>query len=136
MHRYKIEPSSGSASSPAAATPVSPAASSAPAVPSKPSFFARVMKVLNPMGFGAYHTSLSVGGFNYTFAANAGIVRSRAFKPADDENLPPDCVFMEAIVLGAVQLDNMNSINAVLNRLRVKFSPTGYHLVGRNCNHL
>lgn len=92
------------------------------------SFFSRM---LPSMGMGAYHTSLEVMGDRYTFAANAGIVKTRS----RSEAVPPGATYKEAIQLGACSLRNRGELNEVVTKLSEFFSKTAYHLVHRNCNH-
>jgi PPPDE putative peptidase domain len=88
------------------------------------SFFSRV---LPSMGYGAYHTSLEVMDDRYTFAANAGIVKTRS----RNEAVPPGATYKEAIPLGACSVRNRGELQQIVTRLRETFSPTGYHLVHR-----
>lgn len=94
------------------------------------SFFARM---LPNIGMGAYHTSLQVDKYRYTFAANAGIVRTLS----EREGVPPGATYQEAIPLGASCIGNSRGqLNDIVKKLGDKFfTKTGYHLVYRNCNH-
>jgi hypothetical protein len=94
------------------------------------SFFTRI---LTPMGFGAYHTSVDVHGYCYTFGAGGGIQKSKISNKAI--HVPRNGVFKESITLGPCALAR-GEINEVVNRLRRKFfTETSYHLLNRNCNH-
>lgn len=92
------------------------------------SFFS---KLLPSMGMGAYHTSLEVMGDRYTFAANAGIVKSRS----RNEAVPGGALFKESILLGACSVRNRGELQEIVKKLDEFFSKTAYHLVHRNCNH-
>ena len=89
-------------------------------------------RLLPSMGMGAYHTSLEVDGYRYTFAANAGIVKTLS----RNEGVPPGAQFQESIPLGASSMSNRGELNQVIKVLGDEFfTPTAYHLVHRNCNH-
>ena len=92
------------------------------------SFFSRL---LPSMGYGAYHTSLEVMDDRYTFAANAGIVKTRS----RNEAVPPGATYKEAIALGACSVRNRGELQEIVTKLSPFFSSTAYHLVHRNCNH-
>jgi hypothetical protein len=98
-------------------------------VPAAASWF---QKLLTPMGFGAYHTSIDVHGYTYTFGAGGGIQKTQVFNKYI--HVPPNGVFKESIVLGSCRM-RRGEINECLNRLRTTFSGTSYHLLNRNCNH-
>jgi hypothetical protein len=73
------------------------------------SFFSRM---LGSLGHGAYHTSLEVDGYRYTFAANVGIVKTAS----RNEGVPPGATYKEAIPLGSCsctrgEVRPMNSCN-------------------------
>lgn len=89
-----------------------------------------VSRFLPAIGFGAYHTSLEVDGYRYSFAANAGITKTLS----RNEGVPPGAAFEESIFLGGFQF-NRGEINGILKKLEKFFGPTSYHLVHRNCNH-
>eukprot|EP00544_Gedaniella_sp_CCMP2646_P011794 CAMPEP_0202484384 /NCGR_PEP_ID=MMETSP1361-20130828/3466_1 /ASSEMBLY_ACC=CAM_ASM_000849 /TAXON_ID=210615 /ORGANISM="Staurosira complex sp., Strain CCMP2646" /LENGTH=218 /DNA_ID=CAMNT_0049113005 /DNA_START=95 /DNA_END=751 /DNA_ORIENTATION=+ len=91
------------------------------------SFFSRM---LGSLGHGAYHTSLEVDGYRYTFAANAGIVKTAS----RNEGVPPGATYKEAIPLGSCSCTR-GEINAILKNLGENFHGRSYHLVHRNCNH-
>lgn len=91
------------------------------------SFFSRI---LGSVGHGAYHTSLEVDGYRYTFAANAGIVKTSL----RNEGVPPGATYKEAIPLGSCSC-NRGAVNAILKNLGEYFHGRSYHLVHRNCNH-
>lgn len=90
--------------------------------------------VMTPMGFGAYHTSIDVNTYSYTFSARSGIVKSSLSKK--DSQLPPNCFFKETILLGHCTYFEKEDIPGVVNRLRQFFTENStYHIVNRNCNH-
>ena len=96
------------------------------------SFFSRILK---PLGFGTYHTSLEINGYCYTFSAIVGIQKSSAANKAS--HVPPNGTYKESITVGRLS-DSMdqNKINQCINHLRnVYFTKTSYHLACRNCNH-
>lgn len=94
------------------------------------SFFSRIF---TPLGFGAYHTSVDVHGYCYTFGAGGGVQKSQISNKAT--HVPRNGVFKESITLGSCALAR-GEINEVVNRLRVKFfTGSSYHLLNRNCNH-
>lgn len=97
------------------------------------SFFSRF---LSPIGFGAYHTSIDVRGFRYTFGASVGITRTSASDPSDCcRFLPPNGAFKQSITLGQTRFDR-GEINAVVQRMREhQFKEGHYHMANRNCNH-
>ncbi|CAB9502862.1 Desumoylating isopeptidase 2 [Seminavis robusta] len=92
------------------------------------SFFSQM---LPSMGYGAYHTSLEVMDDRYTFAANAGIVKTRS----SNEAVPPGALYKEAIPLGACCVRSRGELHEIVTKLRAVFAPNAYHLVHRNCNH-
>jgi len=87
-------------------------------------------RLLPSIGMGAYHTSLQLDGYEYTFAANRGIVKS----PSRHEGVPRGATFKESIALGS-NSKSRGEINAIVKKLEQFFTPTAYHLVHRNCNH-
>eukprot|EP00536_Pseudo-nitzschia_multiseries_P017725 jgi/Psemu1/314906/fgenesh1_kg.1764_\ len=101
------------------------------------SFFSRI---LPSAGFGAYHTSIDIGDSTYSYAVG-GITKISAANK--HRNLPPEANFKESIKLGIVfssttdsPSDTARSIQKCLEYLRANFfTPTGYHLAYRNCNH-
>jgi len=102
--------------------------SSQPASTGRSSTF--LARLLPAVGLGAYHTELVLDGHHYTFAANAGIVKTAAVRlPVASASL------QESIPLGACGLPR-GEINAVVKKLgELYFKPNAYHLVHRNCNH-
>lgn len=92
------------------------------------SFFSRM---LPQIGMGAYHTSLEVMDDRYTFAANAGIVKTRSNR----EGIPPGASYKEVIPLGACSVKNRGEVQEIIQKLSSNFGPNSYHLVHRNCNH-
>ena len=89
-------------------------------------------RLLPSMGMGAYHTSLEVDGYRYTFAANAGIIKTSS----RNEGVPTGANFQESIPLGANSLKNRGELTQVVKILGDEyFTSTAYHLVHRNCNH-
>lgn len=94
---------------------------------SSASFFSRL---LPQVGLGAYHTSLEVEGYRYTFAANFGIVKTISH----NEGVPPGAIYKEAIELGSCTV-NRGELNCIVKELGKIFHRTSYHLVHRNCNH-
>jgi hypothetical protein len=105
LHVYELQPSSSSGSG---------------------LFFSRM---LGSIGHGAYHTSLEVDGYRYTFAANAGIVKTAS----RNEGVPPGAMYKEAIPLGGCNC-NKGEVNSILKKLGEYFHGRSYHLVHRNCN--
>jgi len=106
------------------------------------SFFSRI---LPRAGLGAYHTSLDVNGYCYTFGVG-GIGKSTITNKST--HVPPNGTFQESITLGSLSDDIVSSggsggngtissrINECIKRLREStFTPTSYHLLNRNCNH-
>jgi hypothetical protein len=93
-----------------------------------PSF---LLRMLPSMGMGAYHTSLEVDGFHYTFAANAAIIRTSS----RNAGVPSGASFKETIDLGMCNLRNRGEIATVIKKMEAFFKPNAYHLVHRNCNH-
>jgi hypothetical protein len=89
-----------------------------------------VSRFLPSLGMGAFHTSLEVDGYRYTFASNAGIVKTEA----RNEGVPSGAVFKQSIPLGVCAC-NRAQLNAVIKQLGQVFHGTSYHLVHRNCNH-
>jgi hypothetical protein len=87
-------------------------------------------RVLPAVGFGAHHTAVEVDGYRYTFAANAGIVKTVSRL----QGVPSNAVFKESVALGSTALSR-GEISAVAKRLGETFGPNSYHLVHRNCNH-
>ena len=99
------------------------------------SFFSRLLK---PIGFGTYHTSLSVNGYCYTFSPVVGIQKSSITNRAPHLHVPPNGRFQESIKIGTLSdsMMDQNKINECINRLRRSyFTDKSYHLACRNCNH-
>ena len=88
-------------------------------------------RMLPAVGLGAYHTSVEVAGYRYTFAANAGIIKTRS----QNEGVPPGANFKTSVNLGACGCQNRGEINAIIKKLGDLFHGRSYHLVHRNCNH-
>lgn len=103
-------------------------ATDGPEIGRSASFFSRI---LPSIGLGAYHTSLELDGYNYTFGAGAGIIKTSTRL----QGVPPNATFKEAIPLGSCRPKNRGEIAAVVKALEERFSSTAYHLVHRNCNH-
>ena len=97
-----------------------------------PSAASWLQKLLTPMGFGAYHTSIDVHGYTYTYGAGGGIQKTQVVNKYI--HVPPNGVFKQSIVLGSCCMSR-GEINECLNRLRTTFTGTSYHLLNRNCNH-
>lgn len=88
-------------------------------------------RLLPQVGMGAYHTSIEIFSDRYTFAANAGIIRTRNTR----EGVPQGATYQEDIPLGACSC-NRGQLQQIIKRLSDKyFTSTSYHLVHRNCNH-
>jgi len=87
-------------------------------------------RFLPGLGMGAYHTSLEIDGYRYTFAANAGIIKTLS----RNEGLPEGANFQESVTLGTTDC-SAEQLKDVLDRMATKFHNTAYHLVHRNCNH-
>ncbi len=96
------------------------------------SLFSRILK---PLGFGAYHTSLEINGYCYTFSAMVGIQKSSSVNKSS--HVPTNGEFKESIKLGTLSdYMDQNKINECINRLRrTYFTNKNYHIAGRNCNH-
>lgn len=95
------------------------------------SWFTRTF--LPAIGFGAYHTSIQVHGYRYTFTGNYGIVK--CFSHVELTGLPPNAVYQESIALGRTSLERGDVTELVKKLSETYFKPTSYHLVHRNCNH-
>ncbi len=95
------------------------------------SFFSRLLK---PLGFGTYHTSLEVNGYCYTFSV-AGIQKSSVVNKAS--HVPRNGSFKESVKLASLSESmDQNKINECINNLRQSsFKGPSYHLACRNCNH-
>jgi PPPDE putative peptidase domain len=97
-------------------------------------FFSRMLPSL---GMGAYHTSIELDGYHYTFAAGAGIIKTSARH--NNQSVPLNAAFREAIALGSCRIPSSKSgggVAAIIKILGEKFfTATSYHLVHRNCNH-
>jgi PPPDE putative peptidase domain len=95
------------------------------------SWFTRTF--LPAIGLGAYHTSLQIHGYRYTFTGNYGIVK--CFSHVELTGLPPNAIFQESIFLGRTTYER-GEVNEIVKKFSDKyFKPTSYHLVHRNCNH-
>jgi len=114
LHVYRLEPSSANGDG----------ASS--------NFF--LQRMLPAIGMGAYHTSLEIDGYHYTFAAQRGICRISS--SAHDASVPPQgATFQETIALGS-NITSRSEILGIVKKLEQSFfTSTAYHLVHRNCNH-
>ena len=101
------------------------------------SFFSRIMP---SAGFGAYHTSIDICNTTYAYAVG-GITKTPVANK--HRNQPLQATFIESIDLGYVASSTTDSssdvarnIQKCLDYLRTHFfTPTGYHLAYRNCNH-
>ena len=89
-------------------------------------------------GLGAYHTSIDVNGYCYTYGMGGIAKTSIANKHA---HLPPNVTFQQSINLGSTRLGSSHggrnsAINQCIQTLRREyFTESGYHVVHRNCNH-
>ncbi len=96
--------------------------------------------LLEPLGFGMYHTSIDVRGFRYQFGSVAGISRTNSPLGGGDSAesrrfVPENGQYRESIILGQTWCDQ-KEINSIIQKLREdKFICTNYHLAHRNCNH-
>mmetsp|Transcript_5114 Transcript_5114/g.10107 ORF Transcript_5114/g.10107 Transcript_5114/m.10107 type:complete len:234 (-) Transcript_5114:389-1090(-) len=96
------------------------------------SSFSWMTRLLPSLGMGAYHTSVEVDGFRYTFVAQQGIVKTSSRK----EGVPPGACYIEAIDLGASACTSRGQVTEIVQKLRTTtFHANAYHLVHRNCNH-
>ena len=103
--------------------------------------FSRIfVGLLEPLGFGMYHTSIDVRGFRYQFGSVAGISRTNSPLGGGDSAesrrfVPENGQYRESIILGQTWCDQ-KQINSIIQKLREdKFICTNYHLAHRNCNH-
>lgn len=99
------------------------------------SFFSRILK---PIGFGTYHTSLTVNGYCYTFSPTVGIQKLSIVNRPPHLHVPSNGRFQESIKLGTLSdsMMDQNKINECINRLRRSyFTDKSYHVACRNCNH-
>ena len=96
--------------------------------------------LLEPLGFGMYHTSIDVRGFRYQFGSLAGISRTNSPLGGGDSAesrrfVPASGTYRESIIIGQTWADQ-KEINSIIQKLRDgKFSGNNYHLAHRNCNH-
>jgi PPPDE putative peptidase domain len=88
---------------------------------------------LPSIGLGAYHTSLQIYGYRYTFTGNYGIVK--CFSHIEITGLPPNAVFQESICLGRTKYykDEIAQIVKILGDKM--YTNNTYNMVHRNCNH-
>ena len=89
---------------------------------------ASVNDCLHPIGLGMYHTGIEVLGFEYTFAAEAGIFHHT---PKDI----PQATFREQIYMGEFDGGHIELKIAIDDIGGDEFGPNDYHLLTRNCNH-
>lgn len=95
--------------------------------------------LLEPLGFGLYHTSIDVGGFRYQFGSTVGISRTSSPVGGGDSAdsrlyVPGNGQYRESIILGQTFCDQ-KEINSIIQNLREKFVGDNYHIAHRNCNH-
>ncbi len=96
--------------------------------------------LLEPLGFGMYHTSIDVGGFRYQFGSTFGISRTNSPVGGGDSAesrryVPGNGQYRESIILGQTFCDQ-KEVNSIIQNLREgKFGGDNYHLAHRNCNH-
>ncbi len=96
--------------------------------------------LLEPLGFGMYHTSVDVGGFRYQFGSTLGISRTNSPIGGGDSAesrryVPGNGHYRESIILGQT-FCSQKEVNAIIQKLREsKFGGDNYHLAHRNCNH-
>ena len=81
---------------------------------------------LGGVGFGAYHTGVEVGGYEYSFA-DGGVYK------CSPRSAPPPAKFRETIVLG-FHSGTANDVSQVVRELREDFPPRTYDLLSKNCN--
>jgi len=102
------------------------------------SFFS---KILPSVGLGAFHTSVDVDGFCYSYAVG-GI--SKIPVANKHKYIPSHATFKESIVLGSMTTTTTNNsspftsstIHKCIENLKTEFfTSIGYHLTYRNCNH-
>lgn len=102
-------------------------------------FSRMVVGLLEPLGYGMYHTSIDVRGFRYQFGSTIGISRTNTPLCGDDtaesrRYVPESGQYRESIILGQTWCDQ-NQINSIIQKLRDTFSGDSYHIAHRNCNH-
>ena len=96
--------------------------------------------LLEPLGFGMYHTSIDIGGFRYQFGSTVGISRTNSPLGGGDSAeawryVPGNGQYRESIILGQTFCDK-KEVNSIIQNLREgKFGGNNYHLLHRNCNH-
>jgi hypothetical protein len=90
-----------------------------------------MMRFLPSVGLGAYHTSLEVDGYCYTFVAQRGIMKTSS----RNEGVPPGASYKEAIDLGASACESRGQMTQIIKNLGTLFHANAYHLLHRNCNH-
>lgn len=106
LHVYKLAPEEGSNGS---------------------SFFSSFLPAI---GLAAYHTSLELDGYRFTFGRQCGIIRTSSRK----EGVPTGATYQESIPLGSCPLSR-GELTVIMKKLAETFTNTSYHLVHRNCNH-
>ncbi|CAM9582847.1 unnamed protein product [Chrysoparadoxa australica] len=78
-------------------------------------------------GVGVYHSGVEVGGYEYTFASDAGIF---AHSPREG----PGATFSHAVTIGKFE-GGRKGIDDAIEALRSDFDGNSYNLITRNCNH-
>jgi hypothetical protein len=97
--------------------------------------------VLTPMGYGTYHTSVTVDKWCYTFGPQGITKSSASSREARDQYLPEGCTFHSTIILGTLKPQGKFAAGEcgpmeVISKMRTGlFKPGDYHLINRNCNH-
>jgi hypothetical protein len=82
------------------------------------------------LGYGTYHTEISIDGVTYWFTPN-GIEQRNSVAPMQIESW----AFHETVTLGSTTLTK-SQINTIVNALRSSsYNANLYHLMYRNCNH-
>ena len=95
-------------------------------------------KILPQAGLGAYHTSIDVLGFCYTYGKSTGIIKTAVANK--HSHIPDGVTFEQSIVLGKMNLSKgasspLHVVNEVISALRRAFTGMNYDIMNRNCNH-
>jgi len=83
--------------------------------------------ILYPLGFGAYHSGVQVGRYEYTFAAGSGIYNH------EPKQVPAGVKLRESVPMGNFK-GTTTDLEKIISELRNSFGGSDYHVLNKNCN--
>lgn len=87
------------------------------------------------IGMGVYHSGVEVNGVEYAYGGHpypfSGVFE---IVPKDSEDLGPQFVFKETIVMGSTDFTD-GDIKSIIDQMGREYKGEQYHLLNKNCNH-